>query len=295
MDDFSTCYRKKLVSARDKELERLRLETMHEDCIVYLKIVHFNTFKKLFEILASACGNIAFVFNSDRILMNTMNETQSFVLHLELFAKEKMTYRFNQQCIMYINARELYNDVFKIKDKKSICYLYVKKAQPENFYVTYLSCEGGVASTFELVSREEDVPKYTFPTFQFTLSVTLKSQLFHRLVSERKKPDNFELIVKNRSIVLNSDGILTSKRYDVIYEPMVIFPKLSAEMIEKLKKPVSIGEFAVRKINLFYKLPAISEHVTLHMNTDDPGEPLACEYKLAGELGVLWVFFSKNN
>jgi hypothetical protein len=277
----------------EREFERSRLENLHTECIVYLKIVHLNVIKKLFEILAAATGNIAICFYRDKIIMSTVNRPQQFIVHLELYCKDKKTYYFEEPCIMYINAREFYNDAFKVKDKRSILYLYVKREFKTNFFITYLSSTGATSTTFELVSREEDVNNYSFPTFQFTISLSLKSQLFHRLLSERKKTDIFEVIVHKRNLILNSERTLTSKRKDVLFEPDIIFPKLTTEMKRKLESPNSIGEYSVRKCNLFYKLPAIAEYITLHMNTDDPDEPFACEYKIGGDMGKLIVFFER--
>lgn len=285
---------KKFHNQWDKEQERIRLENLHDQCTIYLKIVHYNMIKKLFEILAGTCGVVGFVFTKDKLLMNTYNESQKMVIHLELNCEEKMTYHFQEQTIMYVNARKFYNDVFKIKDKKAILYLY---RMQEEFYLSYLTEDGGVCTTFKIITERENCEKYTFPTFQFTMSIPIKSQLFHRLLSERKKTDTFELFVRHRCLILSSDRTISSVRGDCIYEPQITFPttdKLSASLQERLKEPISIGEFSVRKCNLFYKLPAISEHVVLHMNTDDPGEPLACEYKLAGELGTLFAFYEKN-
>ena len=292
--------------------ERDRLENLHKESLVMLKIIHFNTFKKLFEILAVSCGNVALVFTKDSLLMNTLNEVQSYIIHMNLNCKEKMIYHFNQQTVLYLNCKEFYNDALRHKDKKSILYLYVLKQTPTNFNLTFLSGEGECSSSFVFRSLAENmVKKYSFPKFQFSVSCTMKSQLFHRLIGERKKTDFFELLMKGKTIQFISESKLSCKRHDVLFESdkSVLFTKSNNEddnnselWTDGVKNtdpdifdseiPFSFGNFSCRKINNFYKLPSISEHVTLHLNCDKADSPLTCEYHIGGSLGKLFLFFA---
>ena len=297
-----------------QSIERDRLENLHKDCLIMLKIIHFNTFKKLFEILAVSCGNVALVFTKDSLLMNTLNEIQSYIIHLNLNCKDKLTYHFNQQTVLYLNCKEFYNDALRLKDKKSILYLYVLKETPTNFNLTFLSGEGECSTSFVFRSLTENmVKKYSFPKFQFSLSCTMKSQLFHRLIGERKKTDTFELLMQGKTIQFISESKLSCRRHDVLFESnkSVLFRKSSNDQEDNVNNelwtdgikntdpdifdsdiPFSFGKFSCRKINNFYKLPSISEHVTLHLNCDKRDSPLTCEYHITGSLGKLFLFFA---
>lgn len=290
--------------------ERERLENLHKESLIMLKIIHFSTFKKMFEILAVSCGNVSLVFTKDSLLMNTLNEMQKYIIHLNLNCREKMIYHFNQQTVLYLNCKEFYNDALIHKDKKSILYLYVLKETPTNFNLTFLSGEGECSSSFVFRSLSENmVKKYSFPKFQFSVSCTMKSQLFHRLIGERKKTDVFELLMKGKTIQFISESKLSCKRHDILFESnkSVLFTNNKENINSELwtdglqntdpdifdsERPFSFGTFSCRKINNFYKLPSISEHVTLHLNCDKPDSPLTCEYHIGGNLGKLFLFFA---
>lgn len=280
-----------------QEKERQRLEDLPNDCLIYLKIVHYSTFKKLFEILSVSCQNVAFVFTKDSMLMNTLNEVQKYIIHLDLNCKD-LSYHFNQQTVLYINARDFYNDALRLKDKKSILYLYILKSTPTNFNLTFLSSDGDCSSSFVFRSLEENqVKKYSFPKFQFNIGCTMKSSLFHRLISERKKTDNVELAIQGRTIIFESENKLSCIRKDTLFESerSVLFSKEIEEQENNIfdsDVAFSFGQFSCRKITNFYKITSISENVALRLNYEKPDSPLTCEYNIQGDLGKLFLFFA---
>lgn len=281
-----------------QEEERARLEDLPKDCLIYLKIVHYSTFKKLFEILSVSCQNVAFVFTKDSMLMNTLNEVQKYIIHLDLNCKN-LSYHFNQQTVLYINAKDFYTDALRLKDKKSILYLYILKSTPTNFNLTFLSNEGDCSTSFVFRSLEENqVKKYSFPKFHFTVGCTMKSSLFHRLISERKKTDNVELSIKGKTIIFDSENKLSCKRIDTLFESerSVVFSN-GDDIDDKNGRfdsdfSFSFGHFSCRKITNFYKITSISENTTLRLNYEKPDSPLTCEYKIQGDLGKLFLFFA---
>jgi len=280
--------------------ERERLENLHTECLIYLKIIHFGTFKKLFEILAVSCGNVAFSFTKESLLMNTMNEVQKYIVHLDLRCdSENLTYYFEQPTVLYINAKEFYNDALRLKDKKSVLYLYIRRDSPTNFNLNFLSSTGDCSTSFIFRSLNENrVKKYSFPKFHFNLSCTMKAQLFHRLIGERKKSDTFELIIQGKTLQFHSDNKISSERKDTLFESerSVLFARTpeSVRAIEMLHPdiPFLLGRFSCRKINSFYKLPSICENVTLHLNYEKPDSPLTCEYKICSNFAKLFLFFA---
>jgi hypothetical protein len=117
--------------------------------------------------------------------------------------------------------------------------------------------------------------------------------------------------MKGRTIQFISDSKLSCQRHDTLFESnkSVLFTKSNNEPEEelwtdKIKNadpvifesdiPFSFGNFSCRKINNFYKLPSISEHVTLHLNCEKPDSPLTCEYHIGGNLGKLFLFFARE-
>lgn len=268
-----------------------------EDCLVFFKSIYFSVMKRLMEILSCSAGDIMFVFTKDKVKMNTLNQNQAIVIHLELNAKEKMTYFQKEKCYLAVNSRDFYKKCFKIKDRKSIMYWRILKNEPKNCKLSYLSGpKGNIISSFNLMSNQEETTSFSCSGFHFTIEIKIKSATFHRLISEREKNDTFELILNGRSLIIQCCDNLSISRSDVILEDgeSVIFPQ-EEDMPDEAKngKPISFGEFSVRKLNLFYKTTGISEDMKLHLNTDDPTKPIATEYLLTGDLGKLFVFYKR--
>jgi hypothetical protein len=282
------------VKFKTAEEARNYFESSKDDCLVFFKCIYFSVMKKLMEILSVASGDVMFVFTKDKVKMNTLNKNQQIVIHLELNAKEKMTYtQINQQCYLAVNSREFYKKCFKIKDRKSIMYWRILQDEPKNCKVSYLSGKNGnIVSSFNLMSIQEETTSFSCSGFDFSVDIKIKSSTFHRLISEREKNDTFELILDGRSLIIRCCNNLSISREDVILEDgeTVIFPD---HMPEETKKPISFGEFSVRKLDLFYKTTGISENLILHLNTDDPEKPISTQYILDGGLGNLFIFYTR--
>lgn len=287
-------------SADDEEFEdgdeaREYFENSKKDCIVFFKSIFFSVIKRIMEILSVSSGDILFVFGKEKILMNTLNKNQGIIIHLELNAKDKMVYNQKETCSLAVNSSDLYKKCFKIKDRSSILYWRVLNNCPKNFKLSYLSGpKGNIATSFNLLSKQNDVTSFSFKNFNFTLKIEIKSATFHRLLSERYKTETFELILHNKTLNMRCCNTLSFSRSDRIMHDgeTVIFPDQMPE--ETKNKKISFGEFNVGKLNLFYKTTGIAQDLILHLNTLDPTKPICTQYLLNGELGSLFVIYKKN-
>ena len=267
----------------------------------FLQIINFHTIKNLFEVLGNIVGNVKWEFTEKVIKMNSINQKQSIIVYVELFAGEdKFEYKFQENTDIVMNMKSFFAQTMKSNKKKDIISMYVTKATPTDLNIVYNNRTYDQATRIKYFSLRHEVisvPSYSYPVFTYEFYFTLKTTELHGRIRQRQKSDVFELAVSRNKIRLISDRKISCTREDVLWESKtsVVFSKnkKNIDTFFKNENELFFGPFSCRKINSLYKLHHSSSNVTVLLNSQKR-KTLTMRYHV-GDIGELNVIFAQED